>query len=64
MEFEYTSSIYIDEKDMIEMVMRVKNGENFDDVFEDITANFDDCDYYVCFLIKNDVRKEIKRRIG
>lgn len=64
MEFEYTSSIYVNEDDLAEMVNRVKEGELFDDVFYDILAGYDDCDYYNCSLIKNDVRKEIERRIG
>lgn len=64
MEFEYTSTIYIDEDDLTEMVKRVENGELFDNVFEDILAGYEDVDYYNCYLIKNDVRKEIERRIG
>lgn len=63
MEFEYTSAIYIDEYDLTEMVVKVKNGELFDDVFYDILSGYDDVDYYNCHLIKNDVRKEIERRI-
>lgn len=64
MEFEYISTIYIDEDDLTEMVKRVENGELFDNVFEDILAGYEDVDYYNCHLIKNDVRKEIERRIG
>ena len=63
MEFEYTSVIYINEYDLTEMVVRVKNGELFDDVFYDILSSYNDIDYYNCQLIKNDVRKEIERRI-
>lgn len=63
MEFEYTSAIYIDEYDLTEMVVKVKNGELFDDVFYDILSGYDDIDYYNCHLIENDVRKEIERRI-
>lgn len=65
MEFEYTSAIYIEEEDLVEMVIRVRDfHELFDDVFYDILAGYEDCDYYNCTLIKNDVRKEIERRIG
>lgn len=63
MEFEYTSTIYINEYDLTEMVVRVKNGELFDDVFYDILATYEDVDFYNCHLIKNDVRKEIEHRI-
>lgn len=62
--FEYTSAIYIDEKDIMEMVIRVMEGELFDDVFYDILAGYDDGDYYHCELIKDDVRKEVARRLG
>lgn len=62
--FEYTSAIYIDEEDLFEMVIRVKAGEMFDDVFYDILAGYDDCDYDHCELIKDDVRKEVERRLG
>ena len=64
MEFEYTSSIYVMEKDLQSMVNRVKNGELFVDVFYDILAGYDDCDYYNCSLIENQVRMEVERRIG
>lgn len=62
--FEYTSAIYIDEKDIMEMVMRVKAGEIFDDVFYDILAGYEDCDYYHCELIIDEVHKEVARRLG
>lgn len=64
MEFDYTSSIYIYEKDLEEMVNRVNKGEEFTDVYYDIMAGYDDCDYYNCSLIMDEVRKEIERRIG
>lgn len=62
--FEYTSAIYIDEEDLVEMVMRVKAGEVFDDVFYDILAGYDDGDYYHCELIIDEVHKEVARRLG
>lgn len=62
--FEYTSAIYIDEEDIMEMVIRVKAGEVFDEVFHDILAGYDDCDYDHCDLIIDEVHKEIERRIG
>lgn len=62
--FEYTSAIYIDEEDLMEMVMRVKAGEIFDDVFYDILAGYEDVDYYHCELIIDEVHKEVARRLG
>lgn len=64
MEFEYTSSIYIEEDDLQEIVNRVKKGELFDNVFYNVLSGYDDNAYCNCSLIKNDVRKEIERRIG
>ena len=63
MEFEYTNTIYINEADLDEIVTRVKNGESFDDVFDDVLAGYDDTDYLNCELIRDDVREEIERRI-
>jgi hypothetical protein len=64
MEFDYTSTIYIYEKDLEEMVNRVNKGEEFEDVYYDVMAWYDDCDYYNCHLIEDKVRKEIERRLG
>lgn len=64
MNFEYTSFIYVDECDLEEIANRVKNGEPFDDVFSDVMAGYDDCDYYNCSLIEDKVFKEIEHRIG
>lgn len=64
MEFKYTSSIFVSESDLVEMVKRVKEGEIFNNVFFDILARYDNCDFYNRSLIQNDVRKEIERRIG
>ena len=52
MEFDYTSIIYIYEKDLEE------------DVYYDVMAWYDDGDYYNCHLIEDKVRKEIERRLG
>lgn len=64
MEFEYSSSIYIYEEDLEEMANRVKQGGDFSDVFYNVMASYDDCDYYNCSLIMSRVREEIERRIG
>lgn len=64
MEFEFTSSIYIIKADLDEMARRVKEGEPFEVVFDNILANYDDYDYYSSGLIRDDVRKEIERRMS
>lgn len=63
MEFEYTSTITIDEIDMDRIYNGVKNGEDFGDVFDDVISEYDDCDYYHMGDIYDDVEKEIERRI-
>ena len=63
MEFEYTSSIYINEDDLQKMARRSLN-ENFYDVFYDVMAGYDDCDYYNCGLIIEAVHAEVAERIA
>lgn len=64
MEFKYIASIWVNSSDLRTMYKRVKKGENFDNVFNEIMARYDDCDYYACDYIKDDVRQEIERRIS
>lgn len=61
MEFEYTvtKSIYIEEDDLREMRERVKKGEKFERVFEDIMLGYDDDAYYDSGYIREDVKEEI-----
>ena len=63
MEFEYTSSIIIDEFDMNRICNDVKGGRDFGDAFDDALCGYDDCDYYHIDDIYDDVKKEIERRI-
>lgn len=63
MEFEYTTSICIDLQDLRKMFVRVKHGENFQDVFYDIMEEYDDSDYYNCYKIIDQVKEEIDRRL-
>lgn len=64
MEFEYTASIWIEPQDLRKMYKRVKNGENFDDVFDNIMACYEDCDYYACDYVRDQVHEEIQRRLN
>lgn len=63
MDFAYTSYIYIESSDLRQMYLRVKRGEDFDTVFDDIMSGYDDGDFYNRKLIIEDVREEINRRL-
>ena len=64
MEFEYTASIWIEPEGLRKMYKCVKAGENFDVVFNDVMAAYDDCDYYACEYVKDSVHEEILRRLN
>ena len=63
MEFYFESCIVVSEYDLDEMVNRVKNGEDFDEVYDDISASWGDYEYYSSGLIEEEVEKEVIRRI-
>ena len=63
MDFEYTSYIYIESSDLRQMYLRIKRGEDFVAVFDDIMSGYDDEDFYNRKLIIEDVREEINRRL-
>ena len=64
MEFEFTMTVLIESSDLRNMYLRVKRGENFEEVFEDIIAEYDDSIYYNrdCFI--EQVKEEINRRLA
>ena len=64
MEFEYMDCIYIEPSDLREMYVRVKHGETFSNVFDDIMSGYDDCIYYACGMVKDQVHAEIQRRLN
>lgn len=64
MEFEYTSSIYVQENDLVEMCSLCKNkGYSPREAYKEVSTSWDDCDYYASDLIADDVVKEIERRL-
>lgn len=63
MEFEYTTTILVEESDLEVMCKHVKNGEDFDDVFDDVMSSYDDCDYYASDNIYDQVKEEVEKRI-
>lgn len=64
MEFEYTSSIWISEKDLNRMAKRVRAGKGFYQVFDSILASYDDEEYYNRGLIADAVKKEVMKRVN
>lgn len=64
MEFTYTSSIYIQESDLVEMCLLCKEkGYSPHKAFHEVSMGWDDCDYYASGLIEDEVIKEIERRL-
>ena len=63
MEFEYTDSIYISEKDLDEMAQKVAKGKHFGAVYYDIMAGYDDAYFYNRHCIYDDVEKEVMKRV-
>lgn len=64
MEFEYTSSICILERDLDRMAEGVRAGKNFHYVFDAILTSYDDEDYYNRGLIAEAVEKEVMKRVN
>lgn len=64
MEFEYTGYLYINSRDLRQMYLRVKKGEDFSNVYYDIMGGYDDCDYYCCEYVFDQVKAEIERRLS
>lgn len=63
MEFEYTDSIYISEKDLDYMARNVAKGKHFGAVYYDIMVGYDDADFYNRDNIRDDVEKEVMKRV-
>lgn len=64
MEFEFTATIYINLDDLRQMYLRVKNGESFYSVYDDIMGGYDDFEYYCSGYIRDQVKEEINRRLA
>ncbi len=63
MDFEFTSSIYVEECDLEEMVEMCKNGRDPYEAFDIVTCGWDDCDYYMSSCIEDAVVDEINKRL-
>lgn len=64
MEFDFTMTVLIESSDLRDMYLRVKRGENFEEVFEDIIAEYDDSIYYNRYCFIEQVKEEINRRLA
>lgn len=64
MEFDFTMTVLIESSDLRDMYLRVKRGENFEKVFEDIIAEYDDSIYYNRYCFIEQVKEEINRRLA
>lgn len=63
MEFEFQDSIYVDECDLNEMCNICKKGHPITHAISEVTAGWDDYDWYRVDHIKDQLIKEIKRRL-
>lgn len=64
MEFDFIMTVLIESSDLRDMYLRVKRGENFEEVFEDIIAEYDDSIYYNRYCFIEQVKEEINRRLA
>lgn len=64
MEFDSIMTVLIESSDLRDMYLRVKRGENFEEVFEDIIAGYDDSIYYNRYCFIEQVKEEINRRLA
>lgn len=63
MDFEYYNTIYIYSEDLRKLYLEVKKGKNFEEVYYNIMAKYEDDDYSNCHLIIDQVKEEINRRL-
>ena len=64
MEFEFTGSIWVEPGDLSKMFKLCKKGYSLEEAFADVSAGWDDEDYYNAYLIKEQVIAEIQKRLN
>ena len=65
MEFEYTSSFYIEPSDLKKMYLLCKNkGYTPQKALNEVASGWDDCDFYTVELVKDQIIEEINRRLS
>ena len=63
MRFYFRSYIDVSEDFIDTVVSRVKNGEDFYEVFDDESRCWDDFEYYGSGLVEDKVRKIVMKRV-
>ena len=64
MNFEFEDSIYIDDDVLNEWADQIKNGEEFDPIWDEAVPYWDDYEYHASGMMYEDVRREVYRRAG
>ena len=63
MEFTFNVTVEIYEDDIDEIVEMVKNGTDIDEAIEDVIAGYDDFEWGCLGYYREDLKKEVKRRL-
>jgi len=65
MEFEYTSSFYVEPNDLREMYLLCKNkGYTPQEALNEVSSGWEDCDFYTVGLVEDQIIEEIERRLS
>lgn len=65
MEFEYTSSVYVEPSDLREMYLLCKNkGYTPQEALGYVASGWDDCDFYAVGFVEEQIIEEINRRLS
>lgn len=63
MEFEFTSSVWIEEADLKEMLTLInEKGYDYNTAFHEVALGWDDEEYYDAEYVKDSVIEELKKR--
>lgn len=63
-EFTITDAIYVNKTDFNEMKKLVRDGANYEQAFEEVASRWDDYEWSMRSYVKDDVIKELKRRLN
>lgn len=63
MDFEYTATLWIEPSDIEEMLELCRQGYTYEQAIAEISAGWDDVDYYAVDNISSQLIKELERRM-
>jgi len=63
MEFEINTSVWIDMDILVNMVLNGTQGMTIDEIVNDFIAGLDDCDFYLACIIREEIKKELQKRL-